>query len=459
MHKKLSIFFLICFFASVFAQEPSGNAPERLAVHVSGASDDGINKSLSNKLLAAAAQSGRYVSAGAGGSDADFVCEVSLAEAFGEYSIFARLARAADSQELKTASLDRSLKSLDDITRASNELARQLFGIELQDPAPSAPAPPASAAALPVAAAKKECEEPLNLNELVYKIKEEFPNQLKDCSGSLAKKMAVAMTPFGKKEAAETSDPPKYMVQCVAGGLEKELPGAGEYVKLVENFVKNILGGVSAGGKLDPKGLLTAVGNMNVNKLLEDINNLAAKDECVVDEPYEPPAKEKDMASDDGYEKDEDGKGFFSLGFRSGFNFSHLHYDGSYGRGDYGSTAGFQAGMVFDFAISSWFHLQPGIMYIQKGAEDERIDETVTLHYLEFPLLVSLKFSALRLNVGPYYGRCVSANCRKEDFGMSYGLGFDIGMFYLGVFYDYGLLDIGRDSYNRTLGFNLGVNL
>jgi len=93
----------------------------------------------------------------------------------------------------------------------------------------------------------------------------------------------------------------------------------------------------------------------------------------------------------------------------------------------------------------------------------------LTAHYLEFPLLLSAKLAALRLNVGPYVGFCLDSY--KEffkdisfDIGLSTGIGFDIKrFFYIGAFYDYGFTDMsnirGYKFYNRTLGFNVGINL
>jgi hypothetical protein len=124
-------------------------------------------------------------------------------------------------------------------------------------------------------------------------------------------------------------------------------------------------------------------------------------------------------------------------------------------------------------------------MYIQKGTEDNGsyyysydygyrgsayyVNDAISLHYIQFPFLISLKLSALRLNAGPYYGICFSVDGKNHDdfdsndFGISMGFGFDIGKFYIGTFYDYGWTDINSRryfaSYNRTLGFNLGVNL
>jgi hypothetical protein len=138
-----------------------------------------------------------------------------------------------------------------------------------------------------------------------------------------------------------------------------------------------------------------------------------------------------------------------------------------------------QAGFVIDIAAGEVFHIQPGLMYIQKGMKD-RDGTGITTHNVELPLLISLKFSALRLNAGPYFAWCIDSpeyryynnmgwlggtsrvfDAGGFDMGLSAGIGFDIGMFYIGMFYDYGLLNTGNwgDLYNRTLGFNLGVNL
>jgi len=143
---------------------------------------------------------------------------------------------------------------------------------------------------------------------------------------------------------------------------------------------------------------------------------------------------------------------------------------------------GMQIGFVFDFAASSWFHIQPGMMYVQKGMEDSNGD-VVKSHYFEFPLLLSFKLDALRLNVGPYFGRCLDGagvfKTTDLDIGLSTGIGFDIGKFYIGIFYEYGTTDTGNDSsssynglfgiynpaqlssslYNRTFGLNVGINL
>jgi len=290
-----------------------------------------------------------------------------------------------------------------------------------------------------------------NINELVSKIQSGFPAQLKDCSSTLAKNMALAASPFGKK--TELKEPKAFMIECTIDGIKQKLPlGAEEYVRPIESFVQNILNAASAaGGGLDVKKLSSAIGGMNVNDLIDELKEKAANDPCVVDEPYE----SYDDYEEGNSEKEED-KSAVSLGIRAGFNRSQLLGNEVYSN----STMGLQLGLVLDIAMSSWFHLQPGLMYIQKGAED------YGTHYIEVPLLLSLKFSAFRINAGPYFGICVSEQSdyiKVVDIGINSGLGFDIGMFYIGTFFDLGLVDISNirhfEMSNGTFGFNLGVNL
>jgi len=151
MKKTIAIIAILV--ALCFAQDIS---PEKLAVYVSGASDIGINKSLSNKLLMAMTQSGEYaviadhdsfqeelanggkvdmtqISQVANRHGADYVCTVSMTEVFGTYSITANLIKMADlrkmvgSQVVKIGSTDHAIKSLEDLTAVSNELASQLL--------------------------------------------------------------------------------------------------------------------------------------------------------------------------------------------------------------------------------------------------------------------------------------------------------------------------------------------
>jgi hypothetical protein len=400
-----------------------------------------------------------------------------MTEAFGTYSVAVRLVRASDAQPVKTGYAERPLRSMDDLSAVSGELARQLLppGSDVP-PAPALAAaaipPPPPAAAAP--AAPKQCDKNYNINEVLFKVKSGFPGSLKDCSSKLAKEMMLAASPFGKKGAAP--EPKSFMTQCAVDGVKKSLPdgfpNADKLVGSVNDFVQGILNSAMAGASLDPRKLISAVGSMSVEGLLGDIRKLAS-DECVVDEPYTPPAAQAGGDDGDGEEEEEEEKSSVSFGIRAGMNFSHTYaeysyYDRQYSRyrsgdGAYDDILGFQAGFVVDFALTSWFHLQPGLMYMQKGMEDRN---DVTAHYLELPFLLSLKLAALRLNAGPYFGLCLESGyglLGGYDIGLSTGVGFDIGMFYIGAFHGYGFKDVskkrGYDFYNRTLGFNIGVNL
>ena len=546
-------------FALCFAQE----SPERLAVYAYGSNDVGINKSIGNKLLATMVQSGVYMEIGdpasfqdelarSGKSDlasiiqvakrygTDYVCAVNITEVFGTHSISARLIKIASSQVVKTALVDHSLRSLEDLTAVSNELARQLVShvaavptsppvaiapfppvaeavlapppphpamvlpppvafaapqqdtvpqlppppppqLELppeQQPPPPLPPPPLSLAEIlapaPVAAlAQKQCAKTYNINELLFKIKENFPIQLKDCSSKLAKDMLTPVSFGGKK-----LEPKSFMMQCPIDGIKKELPdgfpGVDKVIGSLTNFVQGIMNIAMAGGALDPKKLISAVSSMNVDGLLNEIKSLS-NNECVVDEPYNVPAPSVSIAPQvvESGSSEGNNNGAVSFGIRAGINLSHTNaeYDDVYdensrkyisGSGNYGDIFGMQFGFVLDFPASEMFHVQPGLMYIQKGMDDGK---SVTAHYLELPLQISLKLSVFRLGVGPYIGLCVDGGgiFSDLDLGFSTGFGFDIGMFYIGAFYDYGFADMSDvrnfNFYNRTLGFNLGINL
>ena len=473
---KYTLALLLCSLTSAFAQD----TPEKLAVYVYGASEAGINKFFGSKLLSAITQSGKYaeiknleafheelsayykgdvsqITQTATKHGADAVCAVSMTEAFGAYSISARIIKISDAQTIRTASLERPIKSFDDIAKISDELVSQLL-VTAKDSVPlpmQVPPPPDS-----TPAAKKECASKFNINELVSKIQSGLTAQLKDCSATLAKNIALSKSPFGKK--TELKEPKAFMTECTIDGIKQKLPsGTDEYVKPIESFIQNILNAASAADGLDVKKLSEAISNMNVNDLINELKTKATNDDCVSDEPYAPPAAlaNNEEKSTSNYKEES----IVSLGFRGGLNFSHL----SSGKSSYNSTIGSQFGLALDIALNELFHIQPGIMYIQKGAEDN--NGIMTSHYIEIPLLLSLKFSVLRINAGPYLAMCLDANTSHYffDFGLSPGLGFDIGKFYIGTFYDIGLTKFyeynspfGKyELHNRTLGFNLGVTL
>jgi hypothetical protein len=495
---KFIAFFLFFSFVSIFAQESSSS---KFAVYVSGAKDAGINKVLGNKLLASITQGGKYVEIEdteafynelakneeisyskiyeiAKRYGADFVCVVRMIEVFNVYSISARIVKIANSQVVRNSSIDRSLNSMDDLTRVSNELVRLLLmqaqtaaqvqvPSQIQPPPQAQPSPqiqqtvPASVTPV-VAGRKKPC---VDTEKLISQIAAEFPKQLGTCGTKMAANMALPGF-LKNKLSEEEKDPQKFMIKCPIKGIKEKVPALSKLegaTDKIESFTQTLVKTALSGGSFDAQKLLKAASD--ISSLTSSIKDLAPAEgeEC-----EEVPEASEVLRTEEYDEYDEyypDKRKFFSLGFRTGFNFSHIYEKYNIrNSGSLNSIAGFQAGLAFDMAATDWFHFQPNIMYIQKGAKSG--SSSMTSHYIEFPVLASLKFSVVRLNAGPYFSLCVGAgngSYEVSDVGFSYGGGFDMGSFYLGMLYNYGLADINSKtsyaSYNRTFGFNLGYNL
>lgn len=372
---------------------------------------------------------------------------------------------------------------------AAAAAAQQYFGAS----PPTQPATIAAAIAPSLAAAPKQCEKTFNINEVISKLKG-FPNQLKDCSSKLAKDMALAAAPmpgFLKKSSGPTEkiEPKSYMMRCSVDGIRKELPDgfpdADKLIGNVNNFVQKIMNLASGvNGDIDPSKLMSAVNNMNIDGLLSEVKGMLASADCMVDEVYTPAAETFNYHSAESKSSSPETKNeesMISFGFRAGVNVSYI--DAEYdaigtippSEGSYGKKVGMQIGMVVDIAVNEMFHIQPGIMYARKGTSDyidypissyypPRYD--IVANYIEIPVLLSLKLSMFRLNVGPYFAACLSTDYESvfsKDLGLSAGLGFDIGMFYIGASYDYGFTDMSSllysHFYNRSIGLNVGVNL
>jgi hypothetical protein len=333
-----------------------------------------------------------------------------------------------------------------------------------------------AAAAAAESTGKGQC-----MDRLISGVRGEIPARMQDCPIELGKNKAKAALPFSKVPAEDT-DPRRFIPKCVVSGIKAKFPAADRFAGSVESFAQNaISAAVSAGGDVDVPKLLNAASSMD--GLLRDIEkSLAnASEEELCREP-EAPAEAARPAGGEAGEK-EKGK-FFSLGLRAGFNLSRVYEEATAGPYKYSgfldNAIGFQAGLAFDFALSDWFHLQPNLMLIRKGAkyEGNGISGSLAENYLEVPVLVSVKIYAIRLNAGPYFSLSLGAsdgNYESGDYGISLGGGFDISDFYIGMFYDYGLADVNKredfnnsaisrtrtayNSYNYALGFILGYNL
>jgi hypothetical protein len=118
--------------------------------------------------------------------------------------------------------------------------------------------------------------------------------------------------------------------------------------------------------------------------------------------------------------------------------------------GDPDSRTGVNVGAFLDFALGDIIFFDPGLYYIQKGAESEGVgDETFALDYLELPLLLRIAISPERTfgfnaYLGPtlaYNLSCeasvgsISVDCDESgadvknfDFGAAFGAGLSYEM-------------------------------
>ncbi len=152
--------------------------------------------------------------------------------------------------------------------------------------------------------ANKECKNIFNINELVFKIQSGFTTQLKDCSTTLAKNIALAKSPFGKK--TELKEPKAFMMECTIDGIKQKLSdGVDEYLKLAEKFLQNTLNSASAAdGSLDVQKLSKAIDNMNIDELLNGIKRMATEDACAVDTPYVALVSDGEKGDTTGFKED-----------------------------------------------------------------------------------------------------------------------------------------------------------
>lgn len=167
-------------------------------------------------------------------------------------------------------------------------------------------------------------------------------------------------------------------------------------------------------------------------------------------------------------------------GFKAGFSLTSFTGDDTEGTG---SKAGWHAGIVGVAGINERVSVQGEFLYSQKGATVEGRDYTgtfkgtQTLHYVDVPLLVKVKFNQVFLEAGPQAGMLVGAKLKAEsssarlsgdnqsafkdlDFGYALGVGteFSNGVV-LGLRYNGGLsniFNVGAEVRNSALQVHIG---
>ncbi len=115
-----------------------------------------------------------------------------------------------------------------------------------------------------------------------------------------------------------------------------------------------------------------------------------------------------------------------SFGVIGGVNLFNLVWDGSDGIAEENDALlGFQGGVFARIPLASQFCLQPGLLYVQKGAKNESDLGKITyrLAYAELPINFLYKAQvgagSLLLGFGPYVAYGINGNVKAESGGVS----------------------------------------
>ena len=161
------------------------------------------------------------------------------------------------------------------------------------------------------------------------------------------------------------------------------------------------------------------------------------------------------------------------VGIKGGLNVTNLWTDEVT---DDNPRYGFHLGVYTQLFESDVFAIQPEILFSTKGAkfEDDSDDFDgsldFNLNYLDIPILAVFKLGdAAEIHVGPYFGYLLSAksnidgdidfdeddidrdNFKAWDYGISAGIGFNVGAVQLGARYNYGLQEIADSDFAQAV--------
>ena len=145
------------------------------------------------------------------------------------------------------------------------------------------------------------------------------------------------------------------------------------------------------------------------------------------------------------------------------------------------TKVGFNVGALVDIAINEKLHFQPEVLYSTQGTKisTSGVDFNFNLDYINIPVMAKY-YVADKFNIqaGPQLGFLIAAtasnngnsinvkeNFKSFDFGLNFGLGYDIGTnILLDVRYNLGLAGLSKqavpagekDGSNRVLSLSFG---
>ncbi|MDA6070036.1 PorT family protein [Flavobacterium sp. AC] len=161
------------------------------------------------------------------------------------------------------------------------------------------------------------------------------------------------------------------------------------------------------------------------------------------------------------------------FGIKGGFNMSNLYQSNA---DDNNVLYGFNAGVYATLPISDYIAIQPEILFTTKGAKleyDSALlsgDAKFKLNYIEVPLLVRVNITKnFNIHAGGYASYLVSSkvtgsgdvsfeqdidrdDLNKFDAGIAAGVGVDFDPISIGVRYNYGLTNVGKERTDAITG-------
>jgi|JI8StandDraft_1071087.scaffolds.fasta_scaffold04742_10 hypothetical protein len=168
------------------------------------------------------------------------------------------------------------------------------------------------------------------------------------------------------------------------------------------------------------------------------------------------------------------------VGIKGGLNVSNLYVEDV---DDENPRYGFHLGVYTQLFESDVFAIQPEILYSTRGTRTTydvvgfEGDVKFNLNYLDIPVLAVFKLGDdAEIHVGPYFGYLISASEDIDgdfddyeeldrddyaawDYGLSAGVGFNVGAVQIGARYNYGLKKIAEsDGAEAALGDSKNSN-
>ncbi len=156
-------------------------------------------------------------------------------------------------------------------------------------------------------------------------------------------------------------------------------------------------------------------------------------------------------------------------GVRAGMNLSSLGGDA-----ETDSKIGFKAGVSADINIVNSFAISTGLFYSMQGFEPKGDGYGMTAGYLNLPIYASYRLnfaeaSQLQINFGPYLAYGLHGDdhyfdmVKRFDMGLGVGAGYTLKRWFLGIDYQFGLMDINdmggdgtikNNNFSVTIGYN-----